>query len=108
MSAVKAATPKAPAAEPTPVAAPAPSVNGHFKNASMSTAAPSLPSTLTRKASPKFSFPGRGKDKRGNISPTGSARFASQRKREKRQSLLGKLKETFSGKAKKENSEAKA
>ena len=96
-----------PATEPTPVA---PSVNGHSKNASTSTAAPSLPSTPTRKASRKFSLPGRGKDKSANSSPTGSTRFASQQqKRDKRHSLLGKLKEIFSdNKAKKEKSEAKA
>ena len=97
----------APATEPTPVA---PSVNGHSKNASTSTAVPSLPSTPKRKASRKFSLPGLGKDKSANSSPTGSTRFASQQqKRDKRHSLLGKLKEMFSdNKAKKEKSEAKA
>jgi hypothetical protein len=98
--------------KPTPVAEPdtkpsevteptAPAVNGHTKStstASASTAVPSLPTTATRKASRKFSFPGR--DKSGNNSPTGSSRFSSQQKREKRHSLLGKLKEIFGDKEK--------
>jgi len=81
----------------------APAINGHTKSmstASTSTAVPSLPTTATRKASRKFSFPGR--DKSGNSSPTGSSRFSSQQKREKRHSLLGKLKEIFGDKEKKE------
>ncbi|KAI9510991.1 hypothetical protein F5148DRAFT_474272 [Russula earlei] len=83
----------------------APAVNGHTKStstASTSTAVPTLPTTPIRKASRKFSFPGR--DKSGSGSPTGSSRFSSQQKREKRQSLLGKLKEIFGDKEKKEKS----
>jgi len=82
-----------------------PPVNGHTKStstASTSTAVPTLPTTPKRKASRKFSFPGR--DKSGNSSPTGSSRFSSQQKREKRHSLLGKLKEIFGDKEKKEKS----
>jgi hypothetical protein len=100
--------------KPTPAAEPdtkpsegtkptAPAVDGHTKStstASTSTAVPSLPTTATRKTSRKFSFPGR--DKSGNSSPTGSSRFSSQQKREKRPSLLGKLKEIFGDKEKKE------
>ena len=85
---------------PLPIA---PVINGHTKSmstASTSTAVPSLPTTATRKSSRKFSFPGR--DKSGNSSPTGSSRFSSQQKREKRHSLLGKLKEIFGDKEKKE------
>lgn len=81
----------------------APAVNGHTKSistASSSTAVPSLPTTASRKASRKFSLPGR--DKSGNSSPTGSSRFPSQQKREKRHSLLGKLKEIFGDKEKKD------
>ncbi|KAI9433323.1 hypothetical protein H4582DRAFT_1002625 [Lactarius indigo] len=106
---VEAPAAKAPAApEPTPQVAPA--INGHSKTmsgASTSTATPTLPETLGRKTSRKFSFPGHGKDKSGNSSPTGSSRFASQQKREKRHSLLHKLKEIFTDKGKKK-SEAKA
>ncbi|KAI9452936.1 hypothetical protein F5148DRAFT_1234721 [Russula earlei] len=83
----------------------APAVNGHTKStstASTSTAVPTLPTTPIRKASRKVSFPGR--DKSGSGSPTGSSRFSSQQKREKRQSLLGKLKEIFGDKEKKEKS----
>jgi hypothetical protein len=83
----------------------APAVNGHTKSsstASTSTAVPSLPTTASRKKSRKFSFPGR--DKSGNSSPTGSSRFSIQQKREKRHSLLGKLKEFFGDK---ENSKEK-
>jgi len=87
----------------------APAVSGHTKTASTasaSTAAPTLPTTLSRKASRKFSFP--GWDKSGNSSPTGSSRFSSQQKREKRHSFLGKLKEIFSDKEKKERKEKSA
>lgn len=108
-----------PAVEPAAAAAPEPkpdvksseapslpsptarAVNGHTKSASTasaSTAAPTLPTTPSRKASRKFSFS--GWDKSGNSSPTGSSRFSSQPKREKRHSLLGKLKEIFSDKGK--------
>jgi hypothetical protein len=100
--------------KPTPTAEPdtkssegtqptAPAVDGHTKStstASTSTAVPSLPTTASRKSSRKFSFPGR--DKSGNSSPTGSSRFSCQQKREKRPSLLGKLKEIFGDKEKKE------
>jgi hypothetical protein len=65
-----------------------------------------LPTTPTRKASRKFSFPGR--DKSGNSSPTGSSRFSSQHKREKRHSILGKLKEIFGDKERKERKEMSA
>lgn len=111
-----------PAAEPTPVPEPkpdvksseapsspshaAPAASGHTKTASTgsaSTAAPTLPTTMSRKASRKFSFP--GWDKSGNSSPTGSSRFSSQQKREKRHSFLGKLKEIFGDKEKKERKE---
>jgi len=106
--------------KPTPAAEPdtkpseamkptAPAVNGHTKSsstASTSTAVPSLPTTATRKTSRKFSFPGR--DKSGNSSPTGSSRFSSQQKREKRPSLLGKLKEIFGDKEKKEKEKEKS
>jgi hypothetical protein len=87
----------------------APPVGGHTKSASTastSTAAPTLPTTPSRKASRKFSFPGR--DKSGNSSPTGSSRFSSQQKREKRHSLLGKLKEIFGDKERKERKEKSA
>ena len=87
----------------------APAVSGHTKTASTasaSTAAPTLPTTPSRKASRKFSFP--GWDKSGNSSPTGSSRFSSQQKREKRPSLLGKLKEIFGDKEKKEKKEKSA
>lgn len=110
-----------PAAEPTVDAAPgpepdtkssdarssplptAPAINGHTKSmstASTSTAVPSLPTTATRKVSRKFSLLGR--DKSRDSSPTGSSRFSSQPRREKRHSLLGKLKEIFGDKEKKE------
>jgi len=92
-----------PSDAPSPPLPPAPAVNGHTKStstASTSTAVPSLPTTAIRKTSRKFSFPGR--DKSGNSSPTGSSRFSSQQKREKRPSLLGKLKEIFGDKEKKE------
>ena len=81
----------------------APAINGHTKSmstASTSTAVPSLPTTASRKVSRKFSLLGR--DKSGDSSPTGSSRFSSQQKREKRHSLLGKLKEIFGDKEKKE------
>ncbi|KAH9007687.1 hypothetical protein EDB83DRAFT_699214 [Lactarius deliciosus] len=107
---VEATPTKAPVAAPEPTPQVAPAVNGHSKTmsgASTSTAAPTLPETVGRKTSRKFSFPGHGKDKSGNSSPTGSSRFASQQKREKRHSLLHKLKEIFSDKGKKK-SEAKA
>ncbi|KAH9033853.1 hypothetical protein EDB84DRAFT_1596141 [Lactarius hengduanensis] len=107
---VEATATKAPVAAPEPTPQVAPAVNGHSKTvsgASTSTAAPTLPETVGRKTSRKFSFPGHGKDKSGNSSPTGSSRFASQQKREKRHSLLHKLKEIFSDKGKKK-SEAKA
>ena len=81
----------------------APAINGHTKSmstASTSTAVPSLPTTASRKVSRKFSLLGR--DKSGDSSPTGSSRFSSQQKREKRHSLLGKLKELFGDKEKKE------
>ncbi|KAH8997046.1 hypothetical protein EDB86DRAFT_3076975 [Lactarius hatsudake] len=107
---VEATPTKAPVAAPEPTPQVAPAVNGHSKTlsgASTSTAVPTLPETLGRKTSRKFSFPGHGKDKSGNSSPTGSSRFASQQKREKRHSLLHKLKEIFSDKGKKK-SEAKA
>lgn len=84
----------------------APAVSGHTKTASTasaSTAAPTLPTTPSRRASRKFSFS--GWDKSGNSSPTGSSRFSSQPKREKRHSLLGKLKEIFGDKEKKERKE---
>jgi hypothetical protein len=87
-----------------PASAPsAPAINGHTKSASTasaSTAVPTLVSTPSRKTSRKFSFPGR--DKSGNASPTGSSRFSTPGKREKRHSLLGKLKEMFSDKDKRE------
>jgi hypothetical protein len=103
--------------KPTPAAEPdtkpseatkpaAPAVNGHTKStstASTSTAVPSLPTTASRKASRNFSFPGR--DKSGNSSPTGSSRFSGQQKREKRHSILGKLKEIFGDKEKKKEKE---
>jgi hypothetical protein len=116
-----------PAAEPAAVAAPepkpdvksseapsspsptAPAVSGHTKTtstASASTAAPTLPTTMSRRASRKFSFP--GWDKSGNSSPTGSSRFSSQQKREKRHSFLGKLKEIFGDKEKRERKEKSA
>lgn len=107
---VEATPTKAPVAAPEPTPQAAPAVNGHSKTvsgASTSTAAPTLPETVGRKTSRKFSFPGHGKEKSGNSSPTGSSRFASQQKREKRHSLLHKLKEIFSDKGKKK-SEAKA
>jgi len=114
-----------PAAEPTATASPEPkpdvksseapsapfptatAVNGHTKTASTastSTAAPTLPTTPSRKASRKFSLT--GWDKSGNSSPTGSSRFSGQTKREKRHSLLGKIRDIFSdkGKEKKEKS----
>ena len=97
----------APAVEPTPEPGP-PAVNGHTKSVSTSTAPSSLPATIARKASRKFSFTGHGKDKSGNSSPTGSSRFSSGQKREKRHSLLGKLKEIFTDKGKKEKGESKA
>lgn len=81
----------------------APAINGHTKSmstASTSTAVPSLPTTATRKVSRKFSLLGR--DKSRDSSPTGSSRFSSQPRREKRHSLLGKLKELFGDKEKKE------
>lgn len=81
----------------------APAINGHTKSmstASTSTAVPSLPTTASRKVSRKFSLLGR--DKSGDSSPTSSSRFSSQQKREKRHSLLGKLKELFGDKEKKE------
>ena len=81
----------------------APAINGHTKSmstASTSTAVPSLPTTATRKVSRKFSLLGR--DKSRDSSPTGSSRFSSQPRREKRHSLLGKLKEIFGDKEKKE------
>ena len=87
----------------------APAVRGHTKTASTasaSTAAPTLSTTPSRRASRKFSFP--GWDKSGNSSPSGSSRFSSQQKREKRHSLLGKLKEIFSDKEKKERKEKSA
>jgi len=87
----------------------APAVSGHAKSlstASTSTTAPTLPTTPTRKASRKFSFAGR--DKSVNSSPTGSSRFSSLQKREKRNSLLGKLKDIFSDKEKKERKEKSA
>ncbi|KAH8982944.1 hypothetical protein EDB86DRAFT_3085813 [Lactarius hatsudake] len=96
---VEATPTKAPVAAPEPTPQVAPAVNGHSKTLSGP--------ALGRKTSRKFSFPGHGKDKSGNSSPTGSSRFASQQKREKRHSLLHKLKEIFSDKGKKK-SEAKA
>jgi len=86
-----------------------PAVRGHTKTASTasaSTAAPTLPTTPSRRASRKFSFP--GWDKSGNSSPTGSSRISSHQKREKRHSLLGKLKEIFGDKEKKERKEKSA
>jgi hypothetical protein len=71
-----------------------------MSTASTSTAVPSLPTTATRKVSRKFSLLGR--DKSRDSSPTGSSRFSSQPRREKRHSLLGKLKEIFGDKEKKE------
>jgi hypothetical protein len=112
----EAAATKAPVAAPEPTTPQVavvelPPVNGHSKTmsgASTSSATASLPATPARKASRKFSFPGHGRDKSGSSSPTGSSRFASREKRDKRHSLLGKLKEIFSDKGKKEKSEAKA
>jgi hypothetical protein len=96
---------KAPSS-PSPTA---PAISGHTKTASTasaSTAAPTLPTTPSRRASRKFSFP--GWEKSGNSSPTGSSRFSSQQKREKRHSFLGKLKEIFGDKEKKERKEKSA
>jgi hypothetical protein len=91
-----------------PTATPSASgVNGHTKSpstGSASTAAPTVSTTPLRKASRKFSFPTR--DKSGNSSPTGSSRFSIQQKREKRHSLLGKLKELFSDKDKERKEKA--
>ena len=87
----------------------APAINGHTKSmstASTSTAVPSLPTTASRKVSRKFSLLGR--DKSGDSSPTGSSRFSSQQKREKRHSLLGKLKELFGDKEKEREKSVKA
>ncbi len=93
---------------PSSPSAVAPAINGHTKTASTastSTAPSTLPTAPTRKSSRKFSFPG-GWDKSGNSSPTSSARFSNQQKREKRHSLLGKLKEIFGDKEKKKSAKA--